>query len=189
VWFHEHASPGWTDVFTVVTRLGSFAVLAAVLAIGTIALARRRLYPELWFLLLAAGGTKLLTEALKWSVGRDRPTFPDPLATESSSSFPSSHASMSLAVYGSLAVIVARRLEPTWQRAAVLGGTAVLVALIGLSRLYLGVHYLSDVVAGYALALAWMSLCALAVSLYAGREDNGVDGRGAASRPDRARRA
>ncbi len=71
-------------------------------------------------------GTKVLTEALKWGFKRDRPAFPDPLATESSYSFPSGHASMSMAVYGSLAIIVVRRLDSTWQRVAVLIGTAVL---------------------------------------------------------------
>jgi undecaprenyl-diphosphatase len=163
LWFHEHATAGWTDFFSVVTRLGSSVVLAAVLAVAVIVLARRRLYAELWFLLLAAVGTKVLTEVLKWGFKRDRPAFPDPLATESSSSFPSGHASVSMAVYGSLAIIVVRRLDSTWQRVAVLGGTAVLVGAIGLTRLYLGVHYLTDVLAGYVLALAWTACCALAV--------------------------
>jgi len=162
---HAHASPGWTDVFTAITWLGNLVALAVVLAAAAIVLARRRWYADLQFLLLAALGTKALTEVFKWSFQRERPFFPDPLASESTYSFPSGHASMSLAVYGSLAVIVARRLEQTWQRVAVLGGTAVLVALIGFSRLYLGVHFLSDVVAGYALAIAWMLLCALALNL------------------------
>jgi undecaprenyl-diphosphatase len=162
---HAHASPGWTDFFTAITWLGNLLALAAVLAAAAIVLARRRWYADLQFLLLAALGTKALTEVFKWSFQRDRPFFPDPLATESTYSFPSGHASMSLAVYGSVAIIVARRLERTWKQVAVLGGTAVLAALIGFSRLYLGVHYLSDVVAGYALALAWMLICALALNL------------------------
>jgi undecaprenyl-diphosphatase len=162
---HEHASSGWTDLFTAITWLGNLVTLAAVLAAAAIVLARRRWYADLQFLLLAAVGTKVLTEVFKWSFARERPFFPDPLASESTYSFPSGHASMSLAVYGAVAVIVARRLKPQWQRVAVLGGTAVLVALIGFSRLYLGVHYLSDVVAGYALAIAWMLVCALALDL------------------------
>jgi undecaprenyl-diphosphatase len=167
---HAHASPGWTDLFTAVTWLGNLVPLAAVLAVAAIVLARRRWYTDLQFLLLAALGTKALTEVFKWSFQRDRPFFPDPLATESTYSFPSGHASISLAVYGSIAIIVARRLERGWQQVLVLGGTALLVALIGFSRLYLGVHYLSDVVAGYALALAWMALCALTLDLWSRRQ-------------------
>jgi undecaprenyl-diphosphatase len=64
-----------------------------------------------------------------------------------------------------VAIVVARRLGPLWQRVAVLAGAAVLIGLIGFSRLYLGVHFLSDVIAGYALAIAWMTLCALALDL------------------------
>jgi membrane-associated phospholipid phosphatase len=169
-WLHSHASSGWTDVFTAITWLGNLVTLAVVLAVAAIFLARRRWYTDLQFLLLAAIGTKVLTEVFKWSFQRDRPFFPDPLASESTYSFPSGHASMSLAVYGSLAIIVARRLGPLWQRVAVLGGAVVLIGLIGFSRLYLGVHFLSDVIAGYALAIAWMTLCALALDLRTRRQ-------------------
>lgn len=162
---HEHATPAWTDVFTAITWLGNLVTLAAVLGVAAVLLARRHRYRDLQFLLLAALGTKVLTEVFKWSFHRDRPFFPDPLATESTYSFPSGHASMSLAIYGSLAIIVARQLENVALRALVVAGAAVLIALIGFSRIYLGVHYLTDVVAGYSLALAWMLLCALALDL------------------------
>jgi membrane-associated phospholipid phosphatase len=169
-WLHEHASPGWTDLFTAITWLGNLVTLVVVLAVAAFVLARRRRFAELQFLVLAAVGTKLLTDVFKWSFHRDRPFFPDPLASESTYSFPSGHASMSLAVYGGLAFVVARRLERRWQQVAVLGSAAILVGLIGFSRLYLGVHYLSDVIAGYALALAWMTLCALTLHLLARRQ-------------------
>jgi membrane-associated phospholipid phosphatase len=168
---HAHATPGWTDVFTVVTWLGNLTTLVAVLLVGTIFLARRRYYRDLQFLLLAALGTKVLTEIFKWSFQRDRPFFPDPLATESTYSFPSGHSSMSMAIYGSLAIIVARRVTNTAARVAIVGGAALLIALIGFSRIYLGVHYLTDVIAGYALALGWMLVCVLALQLRWRRRD------------------
>jgi membrane-associated phospholipid phosphatase len=162
---HEHATPGWTDVFTAITWMGNLATLVVVLAVAGVVLARRRWYGDLQFLLLTALGTKVLTEVFKWSFQRDRPFFPDPLATESTYSFPSGHASMSMAVYGAVAIIVARRVTNLGLRIAVLVGVALLIGLIGFSRIYLGVHYLTDVIAGYALAAGWMLACALALGL------------------------
>ena len=85
------------------------------------------------------------------------PSFPDPLASETSFSFPSGHSSVAIAFYGALALVLARLL-PRWRaRLALALAAAALVAVIGLSRLYLGVHYLSDVLAGFAAGLAWFS--------------------------------
>ena len=72
----------------------------------------------------------------------------DPLATESTFSFPSGHALVSLAVYGSIALVVSRRLPRRRDRILLLAATGLLVLAIGFSRLYLGVHFLSDVLAG-----------------------------------------
>jgi membrane-associated phospholipid phosphatase len=162
---HEHATAGWTDFFRFVTYLGNLVTLVIVLAIACAILWRKGRVAELQLLLLAAIGTQLLTQAFKLGFRRDRPVFPDPLATESTYSFPSGHASMSLAVYGTLAFVVARRLDRPAARIAVLTAAAVLIFLIGISRIYLGVHYVSDVVAGYCLALAWITACALTLEL------------------------
>ncbi len=102
---------------------------------------------------------------LKLGFARERPFFPAPLATESSYSFPSGHSSMSLAVYGTLGYIVARHAASRRKQIAALVGSTALVLLIGFSRLYLGVHYLSDVIAGFSLALAWVALCVVLLHL------------------------
>ncbi len=164
-WLHDHASPGWTSFFERVTWLGNVPVLVAVTAAAAAVLAWKRRRMELLLLMLAVVGTEILTLGLKLGFHRERPFFADPLASESSYSFPSGHASVSLAVYGTIAFIAARQLENVRARLAVLVAAAVLILLIGISRLYLGVHFLTDVIAGFSLGLAWVTLCVLLLHL------------------------
>lgn len=164
-WLHERATPGWTSFFEKVTWLGNVPVLAVVTVVAGIVLWRIRRKAELELLLLAVIGTQVLTLGLKLGFARERPFFPDPLATESSYSFPSGHSSISLAVYGTLGYIAARHAAGRRRQIAALAGAAALVLLIGFSRLYLGVHYLSDVIAGFSLALAWVALCVVLLHL------------------------
>ena len=164
-WLHDHATSGWTTFFENVTRLGNIPVLILVTLVAAIVLWRKRLRTELELLLLAAIGAEILTVGLKLGFERERPFFPDPLATESTYSFPSGHASVSLAVYGTIGYILARHASTRGKQFAALAGAAVLVLLIGFSRLYLGVHYLSDVIAGFSLGLAWVALCVVLLEL------------------------
>jgi len=164
-WLHDHASSGWTEFFEAVTFLGNAPTLAFVTLVASVVLWRKGQTAELQLLLLAAVGTQILTIGLKLGFERERPFFADPLATESTYSFPSGHASVSLAVYGTLGFIVARHLSDRRARIAVLAGAAVLVLLIGFSRLYLGVHFLTDVIAGFTIGLAWVTLCAVLLHL------------------------
>jgi membrane-associated phospholipid phosphatase len=163
-WLHEHERSTLTEFFEAITWLGNVPVLTVVTLVVALVLARRQTN-ELQLLLLAVLGTQILTLGLKLGFQRERPFFADPLATESTYSFPSGHASVSLAVYGTLGFIVARHLRSIRARIAVLAAAALLVLLIGFSRLYLGVHFLSDVIAGFSLGLAWVSLCAMLLHL------------------------
>ena len=164
-WLHDRATDGWTSFFEKVTWLGNAPVVTAVGVVGAIVLWRIRRKDEFELLLLGLVGAQILTLGLKLGFARERPFFPDPLATESSYSFPSGHASMSLAVYGTLGYIAARHLSTRRAQFLALGGSATLVLLIGFSRLYLGVHYLSDVIAGFSLAIAWVALCVVLLHL------------------------
>ena len=164
-WLHDHASSGWTEFFEAVTFLGNVPTLVAVTAVSAFLLWRRGQRAELLLLLLAFVGAQILTLGLKLGFERERPFFADPLATESTYSFPSGHASTSLAVYGTLGFILARHLDDRRARIAALAGAAALVLLIGFSRLYLGVHFLTDVIAGYSIGLAWVTLCAVLLHL------------------------
>ena len=164
-WLHEQATPGWTTFFENATRLGNVPVLVAVTLVAAVILARKGLRTELELLLLAVVGAEILTFGLKLGFERERPFFPDPLATESTYSFPSGHASVSLAVYGTIGYIVARHAATRRRQVGILAAAAALVLLIGFSRLYLGVHYLSDVIAGFSLGLAWVALCVVLLHL------------------------
>lgn len=164
-WLHEHATPGLTTFFENVTRLGNLTTLIVVVAVAAAVLWRQRRIADLQLLLLASIGAEVITVGLKLGFQRQRPFFADPLATESTFSFPSGHASVSLAVYGTLGFIVARHLRDRRAQLAVLAGAALLILLIGFSRLYLGVHFLSDVIAGFSLGIAWVSLCIVLLQL------------------------
>jgi membrane-associated phospholipid phosphatase len=160
-WLHEHRVGAVTVVMRAVTTLGSAPVLISFAAAVLVWLLSRRRWGEAGLVLLATVGAELLTTGLKVGFGRERPFFPDPLATETSFSYPSGHATVSLALYGALAVLLVRA-HPT-RRAPIMVGAGALVLLIGFSRLYLGVHFLSDVLAGFSAGMVWLTLCVIAV--------------------------
>jgi membrane-associated phospholipid phosphatase len=164
-WLHEHAGSGWTEFFEAVTVLGNVPTLAVVTLAASVVLWRKRRIAELQLLLLAAIGAEILTVGLKLGFERQRPFFSDPLASESTYSFPSGHSSVSLAVYGTIGFIAARHLGTRGRQLVVLTAAAALVLLIGFSRLYLGVHFLSDVIAGFSVGLAWVALCVVLLHL------------------------
>jgi len=164
-WLYEHARPPLTRAFLVVTTLGSSLVLIPAAAAAALWLYRRRSPADALFVVLALGGALALNGLFKSVFERERPSFPDPLADASWFSFPSGHASASVALYGALALLAARRLRSWWARCACIGAAAALAALIGFSRLYLGVHYLSDVLAGFSLGLVWLAGCTLVLIL------------------------
>ena len=95
------------------------------------------------------GLAALAVEIIKSSVARDRPDLLEPILVEHGFSFPSGHASLSMVAYGILAVLVSRSFLPRSTQLAVFGAVVALVFLIGLSRVWLGVHYPSDVIAGW----------------------------------------
>jgi membrane-associated phospholipid phosphatase len=164
-WLHGRATDPFTEVFRLITWAGNFTTLLAVTLIAVVVLWRRRQQTDALFVALAFLGAQVLSTGMKLGFRRERPFFPDPLATESTFSFPSGHALVSLAVYGSIALLLARRIESPRRRALLLGGTALLLVAIGFSRLYLGVHFLSDVLAGYAAGAAWLALLYVALEL------------------------
>jgi len=147
-----------TSAAKVVSFLGSSGFTWALAGIGAALLAWRRRWAEFWVLLGGMTITQLGLAGLEESVDRPRPA--DPLVSASGSSFPSAHAAHSV-IYLWLAITIVLRLRPGMAQATAVVVTGfVVTALIGLARVYLGVHYLSDVSAGWALGAAAFSLCA-----------------------------
>ena len=153
---HAQVMPVATTVAQAVTQLGSTAVLVAVTVIAAMLLARLGRRGDAAFLVAVLAGAEALTWGLKVVFQRERPSFADPVATASSFSYPSGHALVSLAVYGGLAHVLLGSLPSARARRAGWMAAALIVAAVGFSRLYLGVHYLSDVLAGYSFAFAWL---------------------------------
>ncbi|MBV9455281.1 MAG: bifunctional DedA family/phosphatase PAP2 family protein [Rubrobacter sp.] len=157
VMLHAQATPAFTAVFFLITSLGTLEVLGTLglLVAGIYSLRRRWLYVGTWIVALAGG--EALDRLLKEIFARPRPFFADPLLLETTYSFPSGHAMMSLVAYGMLTYFAVLVLRSSQARVAVVFGIAVLVLLIGFSRIYLGVHYFSDVIAGFAVGGVWLS--------------------------------
>ena len=164
-WLHGRATEPLTDVFRAITTLGNFVTLVVVTVIAVAVFWRRRERTDAIFVAFAFVGAQVLSSGMKLGFQRERPFFPDPLATESTFSFPSGHALVSLAVYGSIALVLARRLRRRGDRFLLFAATGLLVLAVGFSRLYLGVHFLSDVLAGFAAGAAWLALLYLALEV------------------------
>jgi membrane protein DedA with SNARE-associated domain/membrane-associated phospholipid phosphatase len=147
-----------TSIAKVVTFLGSGGLTWGLALVCAALLAWRRRWVEFWVLL--AGMTIIQVGIVELKDAVDRPRPPEPLASSAGSSFPSGHAAHSV-IYLWLAVTIVLRLRPGMARAtAVVVAGFALTALVGLSRVYLEVHYLSDVSGGWALGAAAFSLCA-----------------------------
>ena len=142
-----------------VTSLGSSSVLTLVVlaTAGFLFLARRR-HSALYVLVASAGGGVLST-ALKSLFDRPRPDVVVHLVNVSSASFPSGHALGAAAIYLTLAVLLARELPRRRLRAFAVSAATLIVVLIGVSRIYLGVHWPTDVLAGWCVGAAWAMLC------------------------------
>lgn len=170
-WAAEHlhdwvrGAPGVVGPLRAVTFLGTPLWLAAVVgatAAFTAARGRRRL--ALFVVVTAAAGG-LVNSGVKSAVDRERPALEPPVATAGGPSFPSGHATSSTVCYGAVALVLLPAVPRRARRRAV-AGTAALVAAIGVSRLALGVHYLSDVLGGFALGGAWLAASTAAFSVW-----------------------
>jgi len=154
---YRHSSPPLTSFMLVVTRLGSaYWLIPAVLVLLAVFVIRNW-QREAWLLGITMVGALILDVVLKLSYHRPRPTPFFGISVPQTYAFPSGHALASLCFYGVLAGILALHGKTKWLRWGIWAGSALLIALIGWSRIYLGVHYPSDVIGGYVAAVVWMS--------------------------------
>jgi undecaprenyl-diphosphatase len=149
--------------------IGGWIGLTALGIVMTIVLLRERAVLDLTFFLAAFAGSQVLVALLKTLFDRPRPEAGSAIALPSSASFPSGHATAGAASLGAAAVLAAERLPSRRARAVLWTTTVLLGVAVGLSRIALNVHYVSDVVAGWCLGIAWLSACLLVRESIRGR--------------------
>lgn len=153
--------PEWIETMGMdLTALGGYTVLSLTVAVvaGYLLLARK--FHAMWLVLIASGTGWALTMGLKELFGRERPSVVPHLVQQHSMSFPSGHAMMSAVVYLTLGALLAQLAADRWATRLYVIGVALLISfLVGLSRVFLGVHYPTDVLAGWSAGLAWSILC------------------------------
>jgi undecaprenyl-diphosphatase len=146
-------------IFSAITFLGN----AVLISIGTGLLAlwmgKTKRWNQMAFLLISVGGGALLNVILKSIFLRPRPFYPHAYLTDTGFSFPSGHAMISITFYGTLTYLAFMLVKSWKKRSFMIVGLLILSILIGFSRLYLGVHYLSDVLAGWSAGGLWLAIC------------------------------
>lgn len=162
-WIEVRRTPQLDEIMLEITTLGNGAVVMLMIAVASIFLWLTHHRWSVYILLMGVFGGQLVNSTLKALFARERPSIVDAVDHVSSQSFPSGHAMAAMIVYGSIAYLVGR-LEPTPRLRRVTWTLAGLVILaIGISRMYLGVHYPSDIVAGFIGGLAWIAFVAASV--------------------------
>jgi membrane-associated phospholipid phosphatase len=153
LFLHSYATPLFDQFMLLCSLLGyQYGVIPIDLAVAALLIVRRR-WGDMLFWSFAVGGAALLNLAAKHSFGRARPDLWISIAPEPTLSFPSGHAMGSMACVAAAIVL----LWPTRWRVPLLMAGVPFVFLVGLSRVYLGVHYPSDILAGWTASLAWVA--------------------------------
>ena len=149
---------GFVSLMRTLSWLGSTRVWFVVYAVVALVLLRARHVSLAVFVVVTVAGSSLLNSTVKAIVGRTRPVLADPLAQAGGWSFPSGHAQAALVGYVVLVLLLLLFMSPAWhwRRRLACAVAVVMTLAIGFSRIALGVHYLSDVLAGYLLGAAWV---------------------------------
>jgi undecaprenyl-diphosphatase len=170
-WIHVHQTPLLTQLMVEMTYLGTGTVVMTVVGVAALFLWHTEHKHSARLLLAATAGSIILNNALKLVYHRARPSVFEWQTQAMSSSFPSGHAMSATVVYGTVAYLLVRLQKHTWAKALTLSAAIILILLICLTRLYLGVHYPSDVLGGIVVGLAWAAFCmaTLEASLALGR--------------------
>ncbi len=163
LWLHQWANPVLDAVMLKITTLGNpeFVVVVVVFSLGWLWWRQRHLEDKVFA--IACLGALILNQGLKLCFAKLRPQLWTHLIAESSFSFPSGHALGSLVLYGFLAYVLAIQSPKSahWLYSV----AAAIIAAIGASRLYLGVHWPTDVLAGYAVGFLWLMVCITMIKL------------------------
>jgi membrane-associated phospholipid phosphatase len=174
-WLHVRATPLVSNAMAVVSFLGAPTTLTIVAVGGSLLLLYRRRRTQAMLSTVVLGGN-LLNFCLKHLIQRGRPVFDDPIFSLPTYSFPSGHAMASTVFYGLLSIYAMANARQRYAAYFAIAAAVFMVALVSFSRVYLGLHYVSDVMAGIAEGIAWLALCFAALHYIRRREARaGVD--------------
>jgi len=162
LWFHAHLTPAFVSVLRGITEFGSSEWIAIVLALAVLFFIFKRWWPSLLIMVVAVPGGMLLNEWLKLLVHRHRPFVDGWFVDWSGYSFASGHTIGATLLYGQLALFLIPVMKSRRARALVFLAATFVIVLVGFSRLALGAHYLTDVLAGMLLGSGWLTLCLFA---------------------------
>lgn len=158
-WIGNHHSPALDDAMLEITTLGTSTVVIMIVCVSGLFLSLTKHKYSALLLLVATIGGSLLDTVLKLQFGRQRPHVFTWGTHAAMSSFPSGHAMSATIVYSTVAYLAARLQKRLWARWATMLLAAVIIVMIAFSRMYLGVHYPSDVLAGAIVGLSWAAFC------------------------------
>ena len=156
-WVHGFSTPMLTNVMFGLSWIGSPFAVAPAIALATGLLWWRGLKDDAVLVSAAALGGVALDEVMKLHFKRLRPEVPWAFVHEHSFSFPSGHSVLAIVIYGVIVYKTEDKLPSKWAKAILMAGALLMVVGIGLSRVYLGVHYPSDVAAGYFVGAVWLA--------------------------------
>ena len=165
-WFHSHATPLLTQWMLVLTHLHGIVAISTYVTITALFLAWKRDWYWLSCLLVTVPSGMVLNALTKLAFHRVRPSFADPILTFETYSFPSGHVAAATLFYGVMAAMLVVNIREWRWRVLVVFAAIALVALVALTRMYLVVHYLSDVLAAFAEAFAWLTLCLVGIHTF-----------------------
>lgn len=171
-WIHSLASPVLDGIFFFFTTIGNVQVLLPITAIIIAYLLYKKRRRDALIIIAGVGGAAAANFILKLLFHRDRPTFWHSLVTETGYSFPSGHAMLSSALVLCLIAIV---WNTRWRLTAIIAGSFV-VLMIGLSRLYMGVHYPTDIIAGWSVSFVWVAIVVIIVKKIVPSYTGGLNG-------------
>ena len=157
LWIHQWANPRLDQVMLAITRLGNPGTVVPLACIGISWLCWRRQWSRAMLFFITCLGGAVLSTGLKLAFSKTRPALWPQLITETTYSFPSGHALGSMVLYGLIAYLLAQHYAHL--KGLIYATAAAIIGAIGLSRLYLGVHWPTDVLAGYGVGFLWLMFC------------------------------
>lgn len=149
----------WQSLIANVTHLGDslFLAIISIVAIAVL-IARKEKVAAYWFL-ASASGSFVITAISKWAFGRERPEVVEQIVSASSASFPSGHTLRSAVVYSLIAYLIVTRLESKNTNIIVITMISGIILINGISRVYLGVHWPTDILGAWLIAIFWLFVC------------------------------